>query len=397
MRVYKEASIGVGIAQSASGRDVDWGGSDISSFRFLLVVVGAVAVSMIPDVLAAQQPATPEVAGSTVPNDGTDLMERCRDVSLKCPTANGIKMLVFSSDSAKLFAVPRGTFFLPPCPYPDATCYVLDLAAGDVRPFCRFAGRAIHLIALSPRGDMLATSTFRQLQHQWEGRGQTRVSLFAMSDGQLIHEFTTGQESLNALAFSASGEFIQYCDRSGVSIHECATGKRSKHIPAKEPTGIAAEVVFSPDGRHLAMEYRGSIVIAALSSGQTTVRIHHNEPSVLSFAYSAHGKYIAAVVGMPNAWRLRVWEADSGKPVNCRIDGLSPKACSFLPGSDLLGVVDQRSVLALCLLQASKPVCTIDLAPGSLGTFAPSPNGQYLAAGGEDDTVVLWRLGGALP
>jgi WD40 repeat protein len=245
-----------------------------------------------------------------------------------------------------------------------------DVATGKLLHRLRGPGDEIRSCAFAPDGRRLAVA----------GR-EGRILAVDVRAGKALCRLTWPALSLDGdvgrgaatVAFAPSGTTLAaggYLDRgddsarpgqSGIRLWEVATGKEQGVFPIREgvlqmrpkgarvPPLLAAQVLFSADGRYLAVGGAGSIRLWALPGGQEVRRFGGPEGALQSACFSPDGKFLAAHTANGQAW---LWEVPTGT-VLCRLP---------------LSEDSEISVLGF------------------------TPDGNGLACGESDTTVIVWDV-----
>jgi WD40 repeat protein len=166
-------------------------------------------------------------------------------------------------------------------------------------------------------------------------------------------------ETVEGLAISPDSRSLASVSRDGgTKIWEIESGKLLLAEAQRHPHGVA----YSPDGRRLVTNSSGEVVLWNLARGERerTMRTNSIQPHIATLTYSPDSKWVATGGG-PGL--VDLWDADTGKHL------------ASLPGQTG-AAAETCAVTATCAIES----------------IAISPNGQWIAAGSDDDTVKLWRL-----
>jgi RNA polymerase sigma factor (sigma-70 family) len=216
-------------------------------------------------------------------------------------------------------------------------------------------------VAFSPDGATLASGGHDGAVRLWAvatGRERRRLDL---KDHE--NEFCT----VEAVAFSPDGKTLAASGRtaegSKVRLWDAATGKRlgltaemnapSRERPASASRSweevVAPRIVFSPDGRMLAMNrWQKAIPVWEAASGKERCRLAGHQESTVCVGFSADSRTLASA-----GWdgTVRLWDLETGKELGQR-KGHRGKANSL----------------------------------------AFSPDGKALVSAGDDSTVLFWDV-----
>ena len=138
-------------------------------------------------------------------------------------------------------------------------------------------------IALSPRGDQLATGNWDQTTKIWD--------LATGPTGQFVRQLQTGWAI--AMALSPDGRTLATSDWGGpVSLWDVTTGR---HIRSLTNQHRVWSLAFSPDGRFLATGGADQTVrLWDVATRQQTEQLKGHGGEVMSVAFSADGQTLAS-------------------------------------------------------------------------------------------------------
>ena len=287
----------------------------------------------------------------------------------------------------------------------DGTIRIWDSATGRQRRIIQEDG-SVHVLAVSQDGKILATG----VQQPVEG-----VSVWDLETGRKRqdwpeHGAIVGAE---ALAFAPDGDALLVFDRDQVlRAFEIATGRQrdaEQPVLSLDDNGANNSWItrgeFSPGNRFLAVSTDTTAYVAELSTG--TERF--STPSV-AMAFSSDGRSVAvAMPGKPELTRLAdasyrtfgqvvdsidVIDLATTKSKRIDIGGDSVTALAFSPDGKVIAVAGGwlNPVVRLYRTSDGREIgrFTCPARISHAGALAFSPDGQGLAAGFDDTTVLIW-------
>jgi len=268
----------------------------------------------------------------------------------------------------------------------------------------------------------------------------------ADTQGVRTWDLTTGKPTGSMLAMpgrvgalSRDGKTLAIGDRAEVAIHDKTTGKK---ILSFDPHGESpanfpfpprlAAIVFGPDGATVATAssaarvggphgYPGGVVaIWDTKSGRALHRFDALSTGPSSVALSADGKYVAAGTNgaggeLPEPGQIVVWNIQNGKVLHTFKTKLEVEPGEHSSATDVAFSPDGKWIAAtisagsrgrpvgLLIDESPSTIRIWEMATGreamilqasrhALGCVAFSPDGKWLAAGGNGATVRLWNL-----
>jgi WD40 repeat protein len=265
----------------------------------------------------------------------------------------------------------------------DYTVRLWDLATGQVRyEIDRRPAPDKWAVALSPDGKLVAT-----------GDG-LRLRLWEAAAGQLRHDIPFQHDSPTAITFSPDSRTVLTGTGSLTNpvVFGFDTATAEPHPPWTVTGRFFLRIAFSPDGRRLAMTYRGGTDVLYVATRQRWAHYRqdgHLYPAAL--AWSPDGRLLASSV----ARTLTVWDMASGQEV-ARLE--QPKKhfqdAAFSPDGRTLATVSNEATARLWDTATWQERQTFAWAIGQLKCVAFAPDGLRCAAGGDKGAIVVWDADG---
>jgi WD40 repeat protein len=219
----------------------------------------------------------------------------------------------------------------------DENLRLWDVATGaevrrypDVEPLAR-------CLALSPDGKVVAAAAIGGLVQVWDvATGRQYCSWRA-------------DVSVLRLTFAPDGKTLATLSAHWVRLWEAVTGRRLN--PPEEPEAVVRHLVFSPDGRLLAVgrfpfpeeapESR-CVVLHDTRTGRPALRLEWPKGGLSALAFDPDGKTLAVASGP--AGDVRLWDLATGRllrllpPAGDRVDslGFPPGGLACVSGLDLV-------------------------------------------------------------
>ncbi|MCI0639577.1 MAG: protein kinase [Gemmataceae bacterium] len=188
------------------------------------------------------------------------------------------------------------------------------------------------------------------------------------------------------LAIDAKGErmAVAWSDGGGITVHELQGGALLERF--KNP---AAPFALSPDGRWLARQEAGDVVLAPIASKEQRVVLGRHDP-VTSFAFSRDGAMLAA-----GLWdhTVRIWNvAKREQFVTLRGHRERVLDVAFSPDGEWVASVALDYTVRIWATRTGQNFASLPSAPMPSVQF--SPTGDYLAAGPSAHGVDLYKITG---
>jgi WD40 repeat protein len=153
-----------------------------------------------------------------------------------------------------------------------------------------------------------------------------------------------------------------------------------------QETGIA-EVIVSPDGRHVAcLSVDGTVHLVQVATGATRALPGHRVPRS-DMAFSPDGRYVMAT---SYAKTLLLWEVASGAVRALEGHRVSASRVAFSPDSGYAAAATEEH--AVVLWDAATGTWRVLGQHGNVWGLAFSPDSRHLASWSFDNTLCLWDV-----
>jgi WD40 repeat protein/serine/threonine protein kinase len=286
-------------------------------------------------------------------------------------------------------------------------------------------GNAVHAVAFSPDGRMLATASADQMVRLWDVakggllsapiRHEKAVRAIAFSpDGRLVAtasddgamrqwdamtgaavgSATSHGAPVTAVCFSPDGSRIATGSGSGgPSLWETATERR-----IGERAGHGAEVLaiaFHPDGTRLALACDdGAVRFRETEKGTLLVEVLNHDAAVAALAFSPDGRRLVSgcVDGRARLWETGGWTNLAEVPFCGK-----PGCLAYSPGGRSMATVSHDGTARLWDTETNRPIGEPLSHREPIDCLAFKGDGTMIATGSEDGTVRLWDADTGLP
>lgn len=213
---------------------------------------------------------------------------------------------------------------------------VWNLTDGSMQATCR----GYNTVAFSPEGRHYATAVDSSVGFSFDNNYENSVEIFTL-DGERIKELAGPRNDVNALCYSPDGRYLAAAGNKEIRVWDVATGRTAYHF--KELGRNVEDVRFTPDGRNVVVIGENGLSIRSIADG-TAREGYHCRDEIRSIAVSR--THLAAAVFKD----VLLWKRGSEAP-------------RTLKGHT-------AAVLSVAM----------------------SPDGRYLASGGYDRRILLWRI-----
>lgn len=223
----------------------------------------------------------------------------------------------------------------------------------------------------------------------------SRMLLWSLSDGSLIHEFeaTQGVNTIRSLAISNDGSLIVAgLIHRGIVVCSTEDGRVIGDFGGH--TDGVAGLAFSPDDEVLvSVSWDRTLrtwrtAEAAAPSGTTTLRGHSDH--VMGVAFSPDGTALAST---SRDGSVRVWDPDLGEVIACVAPGGGQsRALAFSPDGRWIASAWNDRVVRIMDATTGVVVTRLEGLGSSIASVAFDSAGRRVAAGGENGNIAVWVI-----
>ena len=249
---------------------------------------------------------------------------------------------------------------------------------------------AIETVTFAHTGELLATA-----------QASGKVDIWNSRSGLLVRTLDVGSQPVFGVAFTPDGKVVVAGGQDGhVSFWSAVTGRRLRVFSVGKGVNSLA---INAAGTTLAVAAGSQVLLYDVRSGNARRILHVNSGLVLTAAFAADGRTLAAGSAGSNQSppTVTVWDSGSGRLLKLLS---APSAIS-----SIYSVAFNPTRLAVASGGASTAgsdpsliVWNAQPAPGfrvlrgptgPINAVAYSPSGTQVAATGADGTVIVWNLG----
>jgi WD40 repeat protein len=213
---------------------------------------------------------------------------------------------------------------------------------------------------------------------------QARSALIEAGGQPLRALLAQGSGAVESLVFSPDGRTLAVGDTGGqVGLWDTASGRRTATL---DEGSSVYTVAFSPHGRTLAVGDDGDQVgLWDTASGRRTATLAEGSP-VISVAFSPDGRTLAAG---DFGGHIGLWDTASGRRTATLAEGSPVISVAFSPDGRTLAAGDRSGHVGLWNTASGRRAAGVTTG-GPVDSVAFSPDGRTLAAGDRSGHVGLW-------
>jgi WD40 repeat protein len=214
---------------------------------------------------------------------------------------------------------------------------------------------AVFSLSWSPDSQQIASASADGSLQVWQALSGALV--FEVQNAAPLHVNGGARQAWDAVAWSPNGKYIAGGSYGNAQIFDARTGKLFSDAYGND-SGMVHAIAWSPDSQYIATAQTSGDVLVWNVASKQNVFTHNGSPTdVYSVAWSPDGKRIASG---GNDALVAVWDALSGQH-----SSLYRGHADVYPGHFTSNA--------------------------AVNAIAWSPNGKYIASGGNDNTVQVWQ------
>jgi len=204
-----------------------------------------------------------------------------------------------------------------------------------------------------------------------------------------IPDFAVSSLSQCSVAFSPDGKLLSgVCYKNTVPVWDVSSGQLLFTL-AKSPVQAVA-VAFSPDNKTIVVgDYAGKIGLHNAATGALIRTFKSLSSAVWEIDFSPAGDRFASASFYTG---LHLWDVLSEKPLwnYGEEDRLRVLSVNYHPNGETIASGTLAKGVMILNATTGQPLKTLPI-DVPVGDVAFSPNGQWLAAGSDDNQIRLWR------
>jgi hypothetical protein len=231
------------------------------------------------------------------------------------------------------------------------------------------------------------------------------LHLWTVATGKVIAKSTPYDQSVDAVAFSRDGKYFATTGftntQAGVDRRQMALWKAATHTELRRMAvhhDWTDAPAFSPDGTLLASfgdSKTDAITLWDVASGRALGRLPGHPNTVSGLAFSPDGRLLASTTSHDST--IRIWEMAT-REQRLQLSGkYGDPGIAFSPDGRYLASVGRWDrVVQLWEVATGEEALRLEGHQSGVASVAFSPDGQRLATGSQDTTILVWDLSARL-
>jgi len=290
-----------------------------------------------------------------------------------------VEAVAFSSDGSRLATGSA-----------DQTIRIWDTESWTTLAVCRGHESIVTSVVFAPDGKRLASGSWDGSVRIWDAKTGAELAILR-KNGPRVKCLRYSPDG--RLLACGSGEFDADYRHADEAIHLWDMGTDSE---VRVITGIGKpinDLAWSPDGRHLAASYdfmydedREWVLVWDAATGSRVMGLKGHNNIVMGVAYKPDGRHL--VTGAADG-SVRIWDAQTGA-FQAELGMHAVSHLSLSPDGRRVAVHSHNSgTIQLSDLDKKESHATL-YPPARVHALAYSPNGCWIAAGCDNQSVVVW-------
>ncbi len=268
----------------------------------------------------------------------------------------------------------------------DRTIRIWDTTYGRLETTLTGDSDQVFDVSLSPDGKYLASASADKSVRIWNISASGSREIMTLNSGPV-----------GSVAVSPDGAWIASTDQSGqeIDLWDAATGKLVRKISATTEGGLQ-KVAWGPDSKWLvSVGLDGTPTVWNATTGAPLQTFGSSTNSYTAVAVSPDGKEIASSSdGKIGDRTIYIWDPSTGKQIQqltaSKLDRIFDVA--FSPDGKWLAAAYEQETVLVWDVASGKIIHTYTGHTDYVEGVSFSPNGKVLASVGDDGNLILWNV-----
>lgn len=258
----------------------------------------------------------------------------------------------------------------------DCAVTTWDIVARKQIRSMRLHTSRIEAVVFSPDGSSIASAS-----------DDRTITIWNTASGGPVITLKGHTGPVNCVRYSLDGKTIASgSDDLSVSLWDPTSGQERRTLVGNTDGNVNA-VDFDFNSNTIATAVESNVHCWSMTSGHQTRLLRHAE-RVCSLDFSPDGKLLAS--GSADG-KVRIWNVETGQLVRLIDAQARVEAVCFSPdGSRLAG--SSNTVVQIWDTATGRELIVFKGVPGSIGEIAFSPDGNDVATGGADTSLIVWNV-----
>jgi len=261
----------------------------------------------------------------------------------------------------------------------DNTARVWQVPSGKQVSVLRGHGAHVFMASFSANNRRVVTAS-----------GDRTARIWQVASGAQLQQLQGHTKQVTAAAFSPNGaQVVTGSDDGTIKIWQAGNGQELKTISFDG--GGVYRVIYSPNGRLFAAGgTSGKLALYNVNTGRKTVTLSGHKRAIFSLDFSKNGRWM---VTSSLDDTVKVWNAGNGNMVR-NFGGRDFYSACFSPNEQYIITGNNGNANIWKIASGEKVMTLKHFSPVPVRGIAVSPNGYFIAMGGDDNIGRIWQVDG---